>query len=502
MQRNFVKKSISACMVLSLAFSMGCGKTAPAPGGEGASTEVSAEKDTVEDAQGRENAESLYSSVQQITDSPEWVQNLPSAKEADATQLFIVGAMGMDLTTASVSMHEKDESGNWKQILSTPGYVGKNGLCADEKHVEGCAQTPAGIYHFNKAFGIADDPGCKIPYVKVDEDIYWSGDDREGMHYNEMVDIKDYPDLNMENSEHIVDYDYQYQYCLNISFNEAGEAGRGSAIFLHCIGPLKPYTGGCVAVPENIMRMIMQNVKEDCIVVIDTLDNMGGGFDALSEPEAGEDGLKYSDDSSDFVLLSEAVPDAILEIRYYSTYNFVGDRIDGYEEPLALLTKEAATALKEVSDDLVKQGYRLKIYDAYRPQEAVTDFAEWAQDETDTRMKDYFYPELDKDVLFPQGYIAEHSGHSRGSTVDLTLFDMNTEKEVDMGGTFDYFGELSHPDYTEITEEQYQNRMILREAMINHGFKPLEEEWWHFTLADEPYPDTYFTFPVNSESVE
>ena len=206
-----------------------------------------------------------------------------------------------------------------------------------------------------------------------------------------------------------------------------------------------------------------------------------------------------ADDPSGFVLLSEAVPDAILEIRYYSTYNFVGDRIDGYEEPLAFLTIEAAGALKEVSDDLKEQGYRLKIFDAYRPQMAVTNFMEWAKDVDDTRMKEYFYPELDKSVLFDQGYIAEKSGHSRGSTVDLTLFDMRTEKEVDMGGTFDYFGELSHPDYKEITDEQYANRMILRDAMLAHGFKPLEEEWWHFTLENEPYPDTYFTFPINSE---
>lgn len=216
----------------------------------------------------------------------------------------------------------------------------------------------------------------------------------------------------------------------------------------------------------------------------------------------GPDGVRLSDDSSDFVLLSEAVPDCILEIRYYSTYNFVGERIDGYEEPLAFLTAEAADALREVSDELVEKGYRLKIYDAYRPQEAVTHFVEWSQDPDDTRMKEYFYPELDKEALFPEGYIARHSGHSRGSTVDLTLFDMETEKEADMGGTFDYFGELSHPDNTDITEEQYENRMILREAMMKHGFKPNSTEWWHFTLRDEPYPDTYFTFPVNSDSLD
>ncbi len=205
---------------------------------------------------------------------------------------------------------------------------------------------------------------------------------------------------------------------------------------------------------------------------------------------------KNSDDSSGFVYLSEAVPDAILEIRYYGTYNFVGDRIDGYERPVAMLTKEAAKALREVSDELVKKGYRLKIYDAYRPQKAVNHFESWARDLEDTRMKDYFYPELDKSVLFDQGYIDHRSGHSRGSTLDLTLFDMSTEKEADMGGTFDYFGEKSHPDYKGLTPAQFNNRMILREAMMNHGFKPLSTEWWHFTLKDEPYPDTYFTFPV------
>ena len=216
----------------------------------------------------------------------------------------------------------------------------------------------------------------------------------------------------------------------------------------------------------------------------------------------GSDTLNLSNDSSDFVLLSDAVPDAILEIRYYSTYNFVGKRIAGYEEPIALITKEAAIKLKEVSDELIEKGYRLKIYDAYRPQMAVSNFVDWAKDVNDVKMKKYFYPDLDKSVLFPQMYIMEYSGHTRGSTVDLTLFDMNTEKEVDMGGTFDYFGEESHPDYKGITDEQYKNRMILREAMLSHGFKPLETEWWHFTLEDEPYKDTYFTFPISKSSIK
>lgn len=199
-----------------------------------------------------------------LPDSPDWVAQLPAAQEA--TQLFVVAGIGMDKTTAYISMHQKDETGAWKQILSTPGFVGKNGLCADTDHKEGCAQTPIGTYHFNKAFGIAPDPGCAIPYVQVDKNTYWSGDpDR---HYNQMVDIRDVPDLLMDDSEHIVDYELQYQHCLNISFNEEGTPGRGSAIFLHCFGPQKPWTGGCVAVPPAMMKRIMQTVRPDCVVLI------------------------------------------------------------------------------------------------------------------------------------------------------------------------------------------------------------------------------------------
>ena len=222
-----------------------------------------------------------------------------------------------------------------------------------------------------------------------------------------------------------------------------------------------------------------------------------------------------TEDSSQFVTITDVVPDVILEIRYYSTYNFVGTRIDGYLRPTALLTKQAADSLKAVSDDVKEQGYRLKIYDAYRPQKAVDHFMRWGAALNDTLMKPYFYPDLNKRVLFPQEYICEKSGHTRGSTLDLTLFDMAAEKELDMGGTFDWFGPESHPDFCgnpdtgeytgdnskspkgrSITQEQFEHRMILRKAMLRHGFKPFPTEWWHFTLANEPFPNTYFTFPV------
>ncbi len=212
------------------------------------------------------------------------------------------------------------------------------------------------------------------------------------------------------------------------------------------------------------------------------------------------------EDTSQFVLLSDVIPDVIFEMRYYSTYNFIGDRIPGYEQPIAFMTRQAADSLKAVSDELREKGYRLKIFDAYRPQCAVDCFLKWAQDTTDFRMQPYFYPELRKAEVVPNGYIAEQSTHSRGSAVDLTLFDMNAGHDVDMGSPFDFFGMASHPDvqpgqevgtWSPINEAQYANRMLLSEAMVRHGFKPDDCEWWHFSLKNEPFPDTYFTFPVN-----
>ena len=209
--------------------------------------------------------------------------------------------------------------------------------------------------------------------------------------------------------------------------------------------------------------------------------------------------MKYSNDTHGFVSVGEVIPDVLLDIRYFSSFNFIGKRIDGYEEPAAILTREAAQALKEASREAMEQGFRLKIYDAYRPQKAVDHFVRWAKDPEDIRMKAFFYPDLEKKKIIPQGYIAEHSGHSRGSTVDLTLFDMATQQDVDMGGTFDFFGELSHPDYSGVSEVQHANRMLLQKLMVKHGFRPLETEWWHFTLENEPWPDTYFTFSVRNE---
>ncbi len=202
-----------------------------------------------------------------LSDSPEWIAALGNANGAE--QLFVVAAVGE--TTAYISMHEKDPGGRWKECMSTPGFIGKHGL---GKTREGDGMTPVGVFRFNAAFGIADDPGCALKYQKVTSDDYWSGDQRDGYAYNQMVSIRDFPDLDKDNSEHIVDYTAEYRYCLNISYNEDGTPGAGSAIFLHCLGRMKPYTGGCVAIPEACMLTVMENVKDNCVVVIDSLKTL------------------------------------------------------------------------------------------------------------------------------------------------------------------------------------------------------------------------------------
>lgn len=242
----------------------------------------------------------------------------------------------------------------------------------------------------------------------------------------------------------------------------------------------------------NIQRESAPSTVEEAPVLV------SGVADSLYEtalsalPEGVEDGS-----DSDFVLLAEVVPDIIQEIRYYTTYNFVGRRVPGYEAPVAWMTRRAADSLRAVSDELIAQGYRLKVFDAYRPQRAVLYFVGWARQSADTLMKSYFYPDVPKDSLYCQGYLSWRSAHARGSTIDLTLFDMETEREVDMGSTYDFLGKPSHFWYREgLTKEQVYHRTFLRDAMTHHGFKPCSTEWWHFQLINEPYPTQSFDFPV------
>ena len=198
-----------------------------------------------------------------------------------------------------------------------------------------------------------------------------------------------------------------------------------------------------------------------------------------------------------FVYVTDFVGNVILDIRYCSRNNFVGARVDGYNAPVAILSEEAAKALKAAETAFNAMGYIIKIFDAYRPQMAVDHFIRWAKDINDTKMKSKYYPGLNKSQLFDLGYISAKSAHTRGSCIDLTIVDMSSGEEIDMGSSFDFFGEISHHGTSAITEEQANNRNILKDVMAANGFEAFQNEWWHYTLADEPYADTYFTFLVN-----
>ena len=197
-----------------------------------------------------------------------------------------------------------------------------------------------------------------------------------------------------------------------------------------------------------------------------------------------------------FVYLSDIAPTIQMELRYNSKNNFIGTPIDGYKNNCVILTKQTALALERVQSELSKKGLSLKIFDAYRPQKAVDHFVRWAKVLNDTLMKKEYYPNVPKSELFQRGYIASKSGHTRGSTVDLTIVDRKTGKELDMGSPYDFFGVQSHPFYNDISKKQKENRMLLRRVMMAQKFIPYKNEWWHFTLNNEPFRNQYFNFNI------
>ncbi len=221
-----------------------------------------------------------------------------------------------------------------------------------------------------------------------------------------------------------------------------------------------------------------------------------------------------------FVYLQDIDSSIIQEMRYRGDHNFIGRPVMGYESPKCILTKETALALKAVQDELKNYSMSLKVYDCYRPQRAVNHFVEWAKDLNDDHMKKEFYPKVEKAHLFKDGYISEKSGHSRGSTVDLTLVPLPVPKQddyrngmklvqcdspvekrfkdnsLDFGTGYDCFDPLSHTANPSIGSHQKRNRLLLKSIMEKNGFKNLDVEWWHYTLRNEPFPNTYFDFLV------
>lgn len=210
------------------------------------------------------------------------------------------------------------------------------------------------------------------------------------------------------------------------------------------------------------------------------------------QPTAAQDGAVQDS----FVELRDLIPDLHIELRYFGENNFVGSRVDGYRAEKLYITREAATALVAVQAELAPFGLGLKVFDAYRPQPAVDHFVRWAEDLNDTKMKQQFYPEVAKDILFDEGYISARSGHSRGSSIDLTLVDADSGEELDMGTPWDFFDPASWPSYQDLSAQARANRNLLAAVMTKHGFNAIRTEWWHFNLANEPFPDTYFSFPI------
>ncbi|WP_251056793.1 M15 family metallopeptidase [Streptomyces sp. ISL-94] len=202
-----------------------------------------------------------------------------------------------------------------------------------------------------------------------------------------------------------------------------------------------------------------------------------------------------------FTALADVDPTVRQDMRYAGARNFTGGPVDGYEEPVCLLARPAAEGLRRAQRRLLRRGLSLKVYDCYRPQRAVDRFVRWAADASDQRTKAEFYPDVDKARLIPEGYIAEKSGHSRGSTVDVTLVALVGGRELDMGTSFDFFGPRSHTDSPAVPAAARANRRLLHAALGDAGFVSLPEEWWHFTFKPEAFPDDYFDFPVSAGSV-
>lgn len=236
-----------------------------------AAAQPSATQEATEAATQEEPTGDLYFTQQEPVSSPEWVTDLDAA--ADAQQLIVVAAVGG--STAVITMHQRNAEGEWMQLISTPGFIGKEGL--GEGRV-GVWQTPVGTFTIDRAFGLAEDPGCGMPYTQVDDTYYWSADSREGMRYNELVSLNELPGLDTTYSERIADYPYAYRYCLNMGYNTEKDPEKGCAFFMHCFRVDRPYTGGCVAVPESVMKQIMRFVQPQCKITIGTMESFGGSL--------------------------------------------------------------------------------------------------------------------------------------------------------------------------------------------------------------------------------
>ena len=435
----------------------------------------------------------LYSTLQDDINQYEGNQNENKTEETiekllnklNSEQVILVKGISNNSFKAKINLYEKKD-GVWSLISSDiPAVLGKNGL---GKTKEGDRKSPTGIFSLGTSFGFKENNKSKYPFYLISEDCYWV-DDSNSEFYNDLVLYKDsyYKDWNSAES---MSKTPLYEYGLAINYNLKDESNKGSAIFMHIFKNENSPTDGCTAVSkENIISILnWLDYSKHPLIVQGTQQDI----EQLSEKPISQ---PFSLPEK-FVYVEDIIPNIIIDSKYSTTDNFTGRQVKGYYDNTAILTEDAANALSNVQTDLNKLGYSLIIYDAYRPSQAVISFVEWASDENDTLAREEFYPNIDKNQLIPQGFIGSKSTHSRGSTVDLSIIDLHTNNELDMGGFFDFFGEISHFNYENLTSEQVENRTLLKNLMVKHGFIPYSGEWWHFRYSKEPFNETYFDFPV------
>lgn len=382
------------------------------------------------------------------------------------SQAIVVRARNDASDEAEMWLYERT-NGIWKPVAGPwPTMLGLNGTT---KRIEGDNKSPSGAFLLGTAFGRAAKPtGMSYQYRKLDSRDRWV-DGSSSPFYNRWVRGAKAVCGGGEDLSEVE----QYKYALAVHYNDEAMQGAGSAIFIHVWRGPGQGTHGCTAISEaNMVKLLrwLDYAKRPVLVQgteeeIDQL--MGGDWGMLCLPE----GWGFADDF---------VQDAQLEIRYNTDNNFTGRRLSGYSASLAPMRMEAINALVSVAKELRAKSLGIRIYDAYRPQQATDAMIAWAEDETDTATKKEYYPDIDK-VTIPGHFVARRSAHRTGGTVDLTIMNWKNGKNLDMGGPFDFFGDLSSFGYSGLTAGQAANRALLRNVMMKYGFKPYDVEWWHFS---------------------
>lgn len=385
-------------------------------------------------------------------------------------QAVITRAASDSAPGAEMRLYER-RGGRWTQAAGPwPAVVGANGA---GKAREGDGKSPSGAFLPGAAFGRDGLPeGAAWPYRVLDDCDHWV-EDPASPFYGRWVRMREEPSGAGGKAREAMDY----KSALAVRYNDTAERGRGSAILLHPWRAPGRGTAGCTGISEVHMVWLLRWLDYGKRPVL-----AQGTAEELARLTEREWGMLCLPPGWGFV--DDFIPDAQIELRYNTADNFTGRRVPGYFANAAPMRLEALQALARAADALRLQGFGIRVYDAYRPQRSSDAMIAWAEDEADTATKAAYYPDIDKAVI-PHGFVARRSKHRLGGTVDLTLIDWETGRDLDMGGPFDFFGELSGFAYAGLTPEQAQNRAMLRDTMATQGFEPYEREWWHFSCPVE-----------------